>query len=210
MTYGISVKSSTNTLQIDSDQPYSYYKLIASGTGTTVTVSGLNLDKDLVLAKPASPANHGSLGTIFSPSTGKIDFKISANYYVLRPVAVTGASSATYGIRVYNVDGQIAFDSGHFGTGEDVILQIASLISPGAASGNTALSPQSIVYSGTDYASVYACVNKSNVVGTTNNLNDFFWSSPTKTIRFNSYLYVLGTYYYFTNPALILAKVAIP
>lgn len=207
------VKSGTNTLQIDSDQPYSYYKVVASGTGTAVTVSGLDRNKDLIFARLTSPTQGGSLGTRYSP-TNRIEFPSSADYYVLRPVSVTGASSATYGIRVYNVDGQVAFDSGHFGTGEDVILQITTIISPGAAYGQTGNS-LSILYSGSDYKNVFCCVNHTSIITITQQtLGDFFYSSPTTSIRYNSYLYSAippGTYHYQNNPSsIVLAKIAIP
>jgi len=206
MTYGLSVVGATSNIQIDSDQPYSYYRLIASGTGTSVTVSGLDIHKDLILAKPS--AGTGNLNVSYSGTT--ITFYASANYYILRPSLTGGVTSTNYGLRIYNIDSQLAFDSGSFGAGEDVILQIANIIAAGQAGGNTGNS-DSTVYTGTDYQSVYAAFNYSYYFTTVTWINGFFWSSATTTVRFSSYVNPFGTKYYLNNSSsLILAKVAIP
>lgn len=217
MTQGMYVVGPTSNLQIDSDQPYSYYRLIASGTGiTTGAISGLDRNKDLILAKPS-----GGTGRLLAQITGTtIDFfsnggnptgtTVSANYYILRPTLTGGVTATNYGIRIYNVDGQLAFDSGSFGTSQDVILQVSNIIAAGQAYGNTGNS-LSIVYTGTDYQDVYANFNYSTYTLTTIWLNGFFWSSVTPTtIRFESWLRPLSTYNYFYNSSsIVLAKVAI-
>jgi hypothetical protein len=205
MGYGLSVSGTSNNLQIDSDQPYSYYRLIASGTGTSPSVTGLDTGKDLIFAKPS--AQDGRLNCNVSGTT--IGFSQSANYYVLRPVSSVSPSAATYGLRTFNSDGQLAFDSGYFGAGEDVILQVSNVVDSGQLVGNTG-SANSVIYTGSDYRNYYANLNFGQIVGTTNYLNGFFWSSPTTSVRFESYVFVLGVYYYFRNPAVLLIKVAIP
>jgi len=205
MTYGLSITGSSDNLQIDTDKSYSYYGVVASGTGTSVNVSGLNSNKDLIFGKPSGGT--GDLAITISGTT--ITFYQSANYYVLRPVLDVGDSGSGYGLRVYNQDANLAFDSGYFGASQDVILQVATTVDAGLLVGNPS-SSSSIIYTDTDYQSVYANLNYGNYISTTTFINGFSWLSASTSVRFRSFVLVLGTYYYFRNPAVILAKVAIP
>jgi len=207
MAYGLLVTGTSNNIQIDSDQPYAYHKLVASGTATTVTgLTGLDTSKDLIFAKPDGGLN--SLHANVSPPS-KITFSQIADYYILRPVSSESPSSQTYGLRVYNADGQLAFDSGVFSSGQDVILQIVTVVDPGTLRGDVS-SSSSIAYTGTDYQTVYGCLNKSSYQTGQYFLNGFSWVSPS-TVRYSSVI-SLGIFGngYFRNQTLLLAKVAIP
>ena len=207
MGYGFYSEGSSSNLQLDSDRPYSYYKVIASGTGTSPTIAGLDITKDLVFAKPSTGA--GGLYCNVSPPSTTLSFSSSANYYVLRPVLVESPSTVTYGLRTYNLDGNLAFDSGFFGTGEDVILQVSTVVDAGQLVGNTA-SSSSVAYTGSDYSDHYANFNYGFYENVNYYFNGYFWSSPTTSVRFDSRLLFGAAYYYFRNPAVILVKVAIP
>jgi len=188
MTYGFYASSSSGSLQIDSDQPYSYLKVTAKGSATNVSVSS----SELLFIKPAAAAAvaYGALNTsgtyAFYNSVGT---SVSLDYIKVASTK-TGSPSTGYGLHIYNVDGQLAFDTGIFSTGtagENVaqIVKIVPAVTP-YISGDYS-SSASIVYTGSDYLTVYANITNSvfnNVSGSY--INGFKWNSSDTTIRFSS------------------------
>lgn len=185
MAYGISVTSGNNTVQIDSDKPYTYLKATQKGSGTSVTLNDIT---DLVFIKPpsSSTAVWGVDTTTYPTYTIYANTtNTAADYLVLRPTRVNTASTG-YGLQVLNVDGQLAFDSGVFssGTAGENVAYVSKVVDAQGAYGN-----YSAIYTGSDYLSVYACVNNSiknasaSVV-----INSFKWDAASTSIQFVSIL----------------------
>jgi hypothetical protein len=185
MTYGIVANSSNNTLQIDSDRPFSYLKVTQKSTGTSVTVSDIT---DLVFIKPSS----SSTAIWGMDSTGYPTYSIyanttntSADYLVLRPAKVTSPSTG-YGLQLYNSDNQLAFDSGIFdsGTVGENVAYVSKVVDAQGAYGN-----YSTIYTGSDYLSVYACVNNSiKNASASIVINSFKWDAASTSIQYISQL----------------------
>lgn len=213
MTYGILVKSETDTLQIDSDRPLSYLKVTQSGYGSSFTVPNLT---DLVYIRATSPNDTRVWGPqrTGSPAVG-YTYTIYANstitpadYLVLRPTS-TGTPSTGYGIRVNNSDGQLSFDSGTFisGTAGKKVAQVVDIVEKNAVYGDPSLSPGSIVYLGADYMQVYVPVNPSNNISASIALHCYVYRSTTNTIRFKSiFTFLQSAAVYYNGSDIVLVK----
>lgn len=206
MGYGLSVNSGNNTIQIDSDKPYSYLKTTQQGSGLSVTVTDVT---DLVFIKPpsASTAIWGIDPTpyptynIYAGTTNT-----SGNYLVLRPTKVSSATTG-YGLQVRNVDGQLAFDSGVFvsSTVGEAVPYVSRVIDAQGAYGNS-----STIYTGSDYLSVYACVNNS-IKNTSASIaiHSFRWDAGTTSIKYISQLSAAPPFpgaTYYNGSSIILVK----
>lgn len=212
--YGIRVLSSSDTLQIDSSLPLSYFKVTQSGFGNSVLTPNLT---DIVLIRPNAGSNTTTWGlqTTGSPGVGGYtrsfwanETQTNTNYLVLRPSS-TGSPTAGYGIRVYNTDGQIAFDSGNFitGTSGERTPQVISIINRNTVYGDPTLSPQSIVYTGADYLQVYVAVNNSINTALGIKINCFVWNTTTSSIRFRSYFtFLASSVTYYNQSSILLVK----
>lgn len=165
MSYGLQVFSDSNTVQIDSDKTYSYYKVTQASSGTTVTTTDR---REVVFIKPvngttasndiwgASTVPNGN-GFIYTFKRGTTT--TSVDYFVVRHTRADTATTG-YGLRVYNVDSQLAFDSGVFTNILRKTIYIKT-VSPIGRSGNPANST-SIVYSLSDYLTTYASLVGTN------------------------------------------------
>lgn len=207
MGYGLSLTSSNNTIQIDSDRPYSYFKTTQVGSGSSISLAN---PTDLLFIKPPTfPTNGAIWGTSYSGGVYTVyaDTTVtSVNYVALRPTRVSSATTG-YGLQVYNVDGQLAFDSGVFTTSTgDQIVSVVRVIDATGAYGNFGN-----VYTGADYDQVYALINgsyKTNSTGFV--LHSFKWNQPTTSIQYASYLaaappYITGSYFY-NGSSIVLVK----
>lgn len=171
MAYGIAVYgSNSSNLQIDSDQKLSYFQIIASGTANSVVVSNANA---LVFIAPTAASTeiytaNLALGGPFNTAvgTGTYNFistsgaSATVKYFVAVPVYTASVTPSGYGIAIYNSLGNLAFSSSAFVSGGSTgarfdILDVKT--SADNISGNYNLA-SSIVYSGTDYLSVYSLV----------------------------------------------------
>lgn len=214
MTYGLKVNSANNSIQIDSDQQLSYLKTVQTASAATVTTAltpALNLETDLIFAKPTTMGD-----TIYGSFSGGIfTFNVSVSYYILRPTKTNTASTSGYGLQVFNaVDGALAFDSEVFSGSGSTILQISKVCPQGTVSGN-----YGNVYTGSDYNTIYSCVNYSvaNIPGGSfqDYRNNFQYNVASTSIKFKNYWYVApffgsGGYVYNTNwISLLLAKVVV-
>lgn len=184
MGYGISSTSSNNTVQIDSDSPYSYFKTTAQSSGNTVTLSN---PTDLLFIKPPSFPSSFTWGTNVSGGVYSIyadNAVTAADYVALRPSRISSATTG-YGLQVFNVDGQLAFDSGVFisGTSGDKIATVVRVVDINGAYGN-----YSSIYTGSDYEQVYALVNGSYRTWPQVVLHSFRWNQATTSIQYASFL----------------------
>lgn len=206
MSYGILVNSGNNTVQLDSDSPYSYLKVTQQGSGTSVTLTDTT---DLVFIKPpsASTAIWGVDTTTYPTYTIYANVtNTSANYLALRPTKVNTASTG-YGLQVFNVDGQLAFDSGVFisATAGENVPYISKVIDAQGAYGNF-----STIYTGADYLSVYACVNNSIKTSSASVvINSFKWDQASTSIQYVSQIAAsppLPQITYYNGSSIILVK----
>lgn len=190
MAYGLYVTSGNSTLQIDSSKSYSYLKVTAAGTGTSVTRSANELLFVRPSAATARPVGANQSGTTYT-FYDQLYNSVSLNYLKIQAVRAASASTG-YGLQVYNVDGQLAFDSGVFtsGTAGENVAQI-DFIRPAEApyiSGNYTNSA-SIVYTGSNYLSIYMNITNSYFTATPNTrLAGYHWNSADTTIRYGSYI----------------------
>lgn len=213
MAYGIQVTSSTGTLQFDTDQPYSYLKVISKGTATSLTSIQ---PYQLVCVRPSTGLSLalalGSNKTGTSPYTYTFyntgHGSVSLDYIVLEAAKLGTITTTGYGFQLFNVDGQIVIDSGNFVSGTstgDNAAQITALFGANSVGGDPTLS-SSIVYTGADYLSVYACVNASVFWSNGYNYVGFKWNSADTTIRFSSWVSIPPTAYTNNLAAAILVK----
>lgn len=180
MGYGISVTSSNNTIQIDSDRPYSYLKATQISSGLTITTTDTT---DSIFIKPPSASTaiwgtNPTSNTTFDIYAGSTN--TSADYLVLRPTKVSSPTTG-YGLQVFNVDGLLAFDSGIFTSTATTIPYVVRVIDAQGAYGN-----YSTIYTGADYLSVYAGVNNS--IRGAGYIHCFKWDQATTSIQYVSQL----------------------
>lgn len=208
MTYGVYSISNGDTVQIDSAKSYSYLGTVQSGTGSSITLSNSG---DMLFIKPASfpstaiwgSSASGSVYTVYANTT-----VTAASYGVLRPTKANTGSTSGYGFEVYNIDGQLAFDSETFvsGTSGDKVGTIVRVIDGNGAYGN-----QSTIYTGSDYTDVYALVNSSNKTSNPNVvIHCFKWDQATTSILYASFITGLpfgGGAYFYNGSSIVLAKI---
>lgn len=137
MSYGISFETANGNVQIDSDTTNTgLIVLSASASATSVT---FDPQKELVFAKPSStsyatqklalraPANYayGQPGTFaFEDAPGN---SVNTNYILAKWSNEQTASSSSYGVQVFNSDGDLAYDSGLYtGAGGIGIISYAA------------------------------------------------------------------------------------
>lgn len=206
MGYGISMNSGFSTVQIDSDSPLSYLKVVTKNTGSTI--AGISADK-LVCIRPPLAGNdpnysYGAYRTGTGPYTYTFykngqTVATSVDYVILEPVKLSTATSG-YGLQVYNNESELAFDTGVFisgGTGENIINMV-TILPPGTSLyGNTSFN-SSIIYTGGDYTDIYSCINSSVFVGPSIAYGGFRWATDN-TIRWCNYLTIISSTYFATN-----------
>lgn len=172
MSYGIQIYGSNGSnLQLDSDLKMSYLQVLSVGTGTSVSVTNANA---LVFIQPTAASSSTLYSAIISPGgpfnnavgSGTYNFvnvygtAVTVNYVVVAPVYTTSVTPSGYGVAVYNSLGNLAFTSNAFVSGGASGYRFDTISVKTASdniSGNFNLS-SSIVYSGTDYLSVYSLV----------------------------------------------------
>ncbi len=208
MAYGISIQSSNGDAQIDSEGSLSYLKIISTGTATNVNVSpGQLLFIRLPSSGLGSPASNGSLKSfgadgLTSPPKYKFyneDYvsPIAMDYVIASAIRASAPASPQYGIRVYNSDGELSFDSGIFisGTaGENVVVVKVNIpLNSPTLNGDVTVSPQSIIYKASDYKSVYMNATVGNYLSATIRPGGYRWYNGD--IRYSSYVNIFTPVY---------------
>tara|TARA_R110001606_G_scaffold143995_1_gene283325 strand:+ start:439 stop:1119 length:681 start_codon:yes stop_codon:yes gene_type:complete len=138
MAYGISFETANGNVQIDSDTTNTGLIVLSSSASAT-SIQNFDPQKELVFAKPSStsyatqklalraPANYtyGQTGTFtFEDNTGS---SVNTNYVRAKWSNEQTASTSSYGVRVFNSDGDLAFDSGLYtGAGGIGIISYAA------------------------------------------------------------------------------------
>lgn len=137
MGYGISFETANGNVQLDSDTTNT--GLIVLSSSASATSVSFDPQKELVFAKPSStsyatqklalkaPANYtwGQPGTFtFEDNAGNT---VNTNYILAKWSNEQTASTSSYGVRVFNSDGDLAFDSGLYtGAGGIGIISYAA------------------------------------------------------------------------------------
>jgi hypothetical protein len=186
MPYGLYLVGDNSNLQIDSAQPYSFLKVVETGSATTVT---RNTTTEMIFVKPPSA---GSLAVGYAGTAPNYSFydelhqSVTLDYVKVRYTKADTASTSGYGLQVYNNFGELAFDTGVFinATAGNNFLQIVKVISVGQPTiyGDPTLN-SSIVYTGSDYLSIYMNITGSWFNTADLNLMGYEWNSATTTIR---------------------------
>lgn len=216
MGHGLYLQGENSNLQIDSDSPYSFLKVVETGSATTVT---RNTTTEMIFAKPQSA---GSLAIGYTGTAPNYTFYnelhqvVTLDYVKARYTKADGAVASGYGLQVYNSLGELAFDSETFvnATAGNNFLQIVRVISVGQPTvyGDPNLS-SSIVYTGSDYLSVYANITGSWFATTDLNIMGYEWNSATTTIRLLSTRTISGpggtssTSYFNASQDIMCAKI---
>ena len=202
MAYGLLVNSGNNTVQINSNSPMSYLKPVQIASGNAVTITDSN---DFICIKPPTLPNATKWGlnpvstTVFNITSDGA--QTSANYLTLRATSVSGASSTGYGLQIFNVDGNLAFDSEIF-TGATGI-QVPYLSKIIDAQGAAGYGATNTIYTGADYDQIYACVNGSYATGTSY-MHTFIWDQATTSIKYFSQVGAASLVFYYYNQSTIL------
>ena len=206
MAYGLLVNSGNNTLQIDSARPMCYLKPVQISSGNVVTITDSD---EFILVKPPSFPNATRWGlnpvstTVFNITSNGT--QTVTNYLTLRATSVGGASSTGYGLQVFNVDGNLAFDSGIFsGATGTSIPYLSKIIDINGAYGNF-----STIYTGADYDQIYACVTGSLAGTASIAIHTFTWDQTTTSIKYVSQLAAsppFTGYTYYNQSTILLVK----
>jgi hypothetical protein len=205
MGYGLSSTSSNNTVQIDSDSPYSYFKTTAQGTASSISLAD---STDMLFIKPPSTST-ATWGTSYSGGAYAVyadTTATAADYVALRPSRVSSPTTG-YGLQVFNLDGQLAFDSGVFisSTSGDKVASVVRVVDVSGAYGN-----YSTIYTGADYDQVYALINGSYKTNSSFVvLHSFKWDQATTSIKYVSYVAGIfggGTQYFYNGSSVVLVK----
>jgi hypothetical protein len=205
MAYGLLVNSGNSTVQIDSARPMCYLKPVQMSSGNVVTVA----DQDeLIFIKPPSFPN----ATRWGLTPGTTSFNITSNgtqtatdYLTLRATSVGGASSTGYGLQVFNVDGNLAFDSEIFTGATGIKVPYLSKI----IDINGVYGASNIIYTGADYDQIYACVNGSISTTASISIHTFIWEQATTTIKYVSQIAASSPfpgYTYYNQSTILLVK----
>lgn len=117
MSYGIEITGGIGNLQISSDRSMTAFRVINSGSSSTITgVSGTA--PDYLVAISYEPANNGEFKNIAINKTTSewtvVDENGSAvdvNWVVLDLFKSATASTSGYGIQIFNADNDLAYDS---------------------------------------------------------------------------------------------------
>jgi len=119
MGYGIEILSGNGNLQINSDYPDSGF-IVTDKFSSTSTIT-YDRSKDLVFARPASGGGDVSAGLSSSTGTGNVTRTFqttsgtSVNMEVIKGRFCSELTASTgYGLQIFNVDGDLAFDSGAY------------------------------------------------------------------------------------------------
>lgn len=173
MSYGMSFETANGNTQIDSDTTNTgLIVLSASASATSVT---FNPTEELVFAKPASTSYTSQKLALRAPSgynynsAGQYAFEddvgnaVNTNYILAKWSNEQTASTASYGVRVFNSLGELAYDSGLY-TGAGGI-GIISYAAQQTLSGYGVSSATSRMSTDTDK---YYSMNSSFAVGNSN------------------------------------------
>lgn len=123
MSYGIQIDSGNGNVQINSNTNGKGLIVIDSGTASSLPTL-VNLDEVFVFARPTATVGQNYLaidrGTPNANGEQTIDFKrsdgtsLNVDYIISKVSNAQTAASSGYGVQVFNIDGDLAFDSGLF------------------------------------------------------------------------------------------------
>jgi hypothetical protein len=117
MSYGIEINGGIGNLQISSDRSMTAFRVIDSGSSSTITgISGTA--PDYLVAISYEPANNGDFKNIainkLTSDWTVVDENGSAatvNWVVLDLFKSAAASTSGYGIQIFNASSELAYDS---------------------------------------------------------------------------------------------------
>ena len=177
MSYGISFETPNGNVQIDSDTTNTGLIVLASAV-STATISSFDPVNEMLFAKPSSTSYttqfialkptggqamgaSGSYAFVDSSGTATNVSYIKAKYSDIQ--AGTGTGSSGYGVKVFNSNGDIAYDSGFYnGNGGIGIISLNAgytLNGYGSAGGTNS----KITTDATKYASMNGSFYSSNI-----------------------------------------------
>lgn len=123
MSYGIQLDSGNGNVQIDSNTNGKGLIVVDSGTASSLP-SAVNLSEVFVFARPTATTGQNYLavdrGTPNANGEQTIDFKksngtaLNVDYIIAKVSNVQTAASSGYGVQIFNIDGDLAFDTGLF------------------------------------------------------------------------------------------------
>lgn len=210
MAYGIELNGGGNVFQIGSTRVMSGFKVVSSGSASTIPGTTANtFSADFILIRPSTPASGSKQEVYIKKNTtpwsvvDQTDSALTVDYVIIRSFKDAGNTPSTsgYGIQVFDANGDIAFDSGLIGTDG---VTLTSTAEAGTLSGNflidTALTTNLsqyvsietsfFVYNNTEFGFLYA----NNYTVGSNTRNGIYYTGKF-------YIDIFGEHYssYLTN-----------
>lgn len=182
MTFGIKILNGNNNIQVDSDSTGKGFIVRDSGSGTKTSYR-VDPKKELVFAKPSTQPSTGVelYAKKVSESGGKVFIEFYSNPfstitcdYIVAEVATDFTASTTgYGAQIFNVDGDLVFDTGL--TTGDGGINISDYMAAGDGSGDYDLLD-------TDKTK-YSIMNSSFVSDTNYDQYFGYWYGPRNSVQ---------------------------
>ena len=217
MSYGIQIFSGNGNIQLDSTTSNSGL-IVVDAAASSQTVNAI-LDEELVFAKPVATGSAVTIGWLapnahsYNPAVSTtFTFRnsygtaINASYVKVRVASELTASTSGYGLQVYNVDGDLAFDSGLFNG--DAGFGITDFVRGGDFNGN-----YNLLDSSTTALDKYCLMNPTYAVGGSSGFRGYIYKNTTSTtapytsgkgIYFLGYIILFGGSHFFPNFGCIL------
>lgn len=143
MNYGIQILNGNNNVQVDTETTGKGFVVRDSGSGTRTSYR-VDPKKELVFAKPSTQPTAGVelYAKRVSPSGGKsfVEFysnpfsTITCDYIVAEVTTEFTATTFDYGIQIFNVDGDLVFDTGL--VSGDGGINVSDYMAAGSGTGN--------------------------------------------------------------------------
>jgi len=142
MTYGIEINGGGNVLQIGSNRVMSGFKISSLGAGSTIPgTTANNFSPKIILVKPSTPASGAKQEVYINKQTtpwsvvNENGTSITISYAIIESFKDSNntPTTGTYGIQIFDANGDIAFDSGAVGTDG---ITLTSSAEAGAFSGD--------------------------------------------------------------------------
>lgn len=125
MTYGIEINGGGNVLQIASNRVMSGFNITSLGAGSTIPGTvGSSFSPKIILVKPSTPSSGSKQEVYLNKQTtpwsvvNENGTSITVNYAIVESFKDSNntPTTGTYGIQIFDANGDIAFDSGAVGT----------------------------------------------------------------------------------------------
>lgn len=120
MSFGIQLLNGNNNVQLDSDTTGKGFVVRDSGTGTRTSYR-VDPQKELVFARPSIQPTSGV--ELYAKQTEPVDGKSFIEFYsnpfstitcdyMVAEVSTDFTATTGYGVQIFNIDGDLAFDTG--------------------------------------------------------------------------------------------------